>query len=390
MGDKLVKFRDSLKEIKIYLVKIGPDRRSKGDILNKKLNEARSVYSNVKEVIKAINVNIEKSEYSELDITLINDIIKEIKQIFSEILKFEDKTDSDCIMSSFDLKVAVSLLPVMSSDENITKQLIDAIELYDSMLDNGGRAQLINFVLKTRLSPNAKLRLSTSYQTTSALVDDMKKFLLTRSSDTALQMQLLRSRQGSRSIEEFGKELENLFVNLTISQANNNSDAHGILRPLNEKTAIRRFADGLRNSKIGTIVSARNFSSLSEAVRAAQDEEISQHDNNQLMTMSSRGRYFNSRNFRNNRRGHRGFNSYRNFNPNFSASRVNANTQSHSNRPRQESSHQHFNRSARGRQLRYKPRSGNVYVAENVESGQGSSSFSSSNNELNHFFRDCN
>ncbi|KAJ3659967.1 hypothetical protein Zmor_011628 [Zophobas morio] len=121
---------------------------------------------------------------------------------------------------AFDLKTAVSLLPVMNDDEAVTMQLIDAIELYDTMLESTGKPSLINFVLKTRLSVGAKLRLKSNYDSVALLISDMKTHLITRKSDTALQTKLMRATQGNKSVSDFGKEIEEIFVNLTISQAN--------------------------------------------------------------------------------------------------------------------------------------------------------------------------
>lgn len=101
----------------------------------------------------------------------------------------------------------------------------------------------------------------------------MKNNLLTKQSSKALQLELLQSRQGSQSIEEFGKKLEDLFVELTISQADGNENAYTMFRPVNEKLAIQRFTDGLRNGQLSTILAARDYSELKDVIRAAKDEE---------------------------------------------------------------------------------------------------------------------
>ena len=179
-------------------------------------------------------------------------------------------------MATFDLKTAANLLPIMNDDEIVTLQLIDAIELYESMLkDESNKIHLINFVLKTRLSYGAKLRMDTNYSTVGDMITDMKKHLLTKKSDTALQTRLQNVRQNNRSISEFGVEVERLFTDLTISQADGNSDNFKVLKPINEKNAIKRFSDGLRDRRLSTIITARNFTSLKDAIRAAQDEEVS-------------------------------------------------------------------------------------------------------------------
>lgn len=82
--------------------------------------------------------------------------------------------------------------------------------------------------------------------------------------------------QNELSIADFGSKLEELFVELTISQADCIESASEILRPLNEKLTIKRFADELRNRRLVRIITARDYQQLKDAIRAAQDEETSQ------------------------------------------------------------------------------------------------------------------
>lgn len=61
------------------------------------------------------------------------------------------------------------------------------------------------------------MRLSQNYDSVTDLIKDMKEFLLTKKSVTAVQQQLQRARQYQLIIEDFGKSIERLFVELTIS-----------------------------------------------------------------------------------------------------------------------------------------------------------------------------
>ncbi|XP_063369804.1 uncharacterized protein LOC134658127 [Cydia amplana] len=184
---------------------------------------------------------------------------------------------------SFDVKTAIALLPVMTGQEDTTKQLIDGIIMYSSIINSETQQVLIEFVLKTRLSSSAKLRLKTSYTSVELLIADMRTFLLPKKSSESIQAQLYRARQGRRTIEAFGAEIEDLFVNLTISQADGNDSRYDILRPLNEKSAIKRFADGLADPKLSTIISSRQFTSLPEAIRTAIDEHSSSPQQEQVL-----------------------------------------------------------------------------------------------------------
>lgn len=345
MAIRLQSYFDDLGKIRKYLIKIGPARRLNPSTCAKKFCEAENLIKNFQKDLDAINLNIK--HYKPDEVLLISTLCDNIRSIFENIDKLcvsrnysEDSSESENYsslsdsessdifkMEKFDLKTAVSLLPVMNDKEDITKQLISAIEMYESMLEESSKKMLISFVLKTRLSEGAKLRLSQTYNTIKELVDDMKKHLLVKKSFTAIQQQLLRTTQNQRSIEAFGKEIENLFVELTISQSDGDSNKYEILKPLNEKLAIKTFSNGLRNGHISTIISARNYSSLREAIRGAKDEEMSttstegtlmgfSRGKNRYFTnqQRGRGRCFNNRGFQANHRGqnstYRGFNGH--------------------------------------------------------------------------------
>lgn len=287
---------DKIKIIRQYVIKLNKTSR-KGNLGKSKLLEAEELYREYVCEIDVITQRIEKGKLGKETRSLINEVCEQFIIIYKEILelcKSEEKSDSEGNsgsnqsidsfssvksnsdkMEDFNLKTACTLLPVMTGDEGVTNQLIENIELYDTMLKDDHKKHLINFVLKTRLSSNAKLRLSQKYESITALVRDMRCNLLTQKSATSIHAQLQSLRQNSKSIEKFGTEIENLFVDLTISQANGNPDTYNILRPINEKMAIKRFSDGLREPRLSTIIAARDYTALKDAIRAAKDEELS-------------------------------------------------------------------------------------------------------------------
>lgn len=232
-------------------------------------------------------------------LNLIEKLLKDRElEIKPKIVKVESKMPEE----NFDLKTAASLLPVMDGSEATTRSLIDGIELYEIMLNNNGKILLINYILKTRLSEHAKIRLNKTYPSIKELVDDIKKHFITRKSAAALAMQLYSTKQGGKSIDEFAKVVEELLVNLTISQANGDDNAQTILRAANEKTAISVFADGLSNNTLRTIVKARNCATLSDAISTAKELEPSGNQANQIFHMN-RNQNFQQRPERGNFRG---------------------------------------------------------------------------------------
>lgn len=277
-----------MKDLRKYLIKIGPSRRV-GQILVVKKDEANNILSKYNNFLQLYKSKVK--EFSEKEKSVISDICVQFNQLYTELMSLlsSDSNEGKESYSSaeywseslnmaedtFDLKIALSLLPVMTDQEDVTKQLIENIEYYDSVLSKPiCKKKLINFVLKSRLSQTAKLKLCLTYDTTDDLIRDMRRQLLPHKSPTAIQAKLQYVRQNEKTIADYGKQLSELFVDLTISQADGNSTSYDILKPINEKYAIKRFADGLRNRRLSTIIAARNFDSLKDAIQSAQDEEV--------------------------------------------------------------------------------------------------------------------
>lgn len=282
---ELQNLRDQLIKLKENIVKLGPERRQK-EIGEKKLDESNELVSQAADIVSQLKE--QKIKLSPSEIQLSNTLVDEINEIYIRIktlLAFvdtESQTENKMAKSGFDIKTAIALLPIMTGQEDVTKQLIDGILMYSSLINDESQQTLIEFVIKTRVSSSAKLRLKTSYLSVEALVDDMRKFLLPKKSAESIQSQLYRARQGRRSVEAYGAEIEDLFVNLTISQADGDDSRYDILRPMNEKSAIKRFADGLSDPKLSTIISSRQFTSLPEAIRTAIDEQTSSPRDDQI------------------------------------------------------------------------------------------------------------
>ncbi|CAK1553245.1 unnamed protein product [Leptosia nina] len=177
-------------------------------------------------------------------------------------------------MEKFDLRTATSLLPELTGEEMVTKKLIDGIDLYSSMIDQESQKKIINFILKTRCTENAKTRLANTYESCNLLLIDMKKHLLTKKSSTAIHSEIMKAHRGTLSLERYGQIIESLMVNLTVAQADDKPESYGVLQPVYEKIAIQRFVTGLRNKSLTTILAARNDNKLKDVIRAAKVEEV--------------------------------------------------------------------------------------------------------------------
>lgn len=271
---EIIDICDEIKSIRVNLVKLSKVRRTK-ILLENKLQQTQILYDEYILKRKELEIRIGKGDIKEDESLKLFNICDEIERNYKQIVDFCIANINVVTMAEFDVKTAASLLPAMTGEEDVTKKLIDALEFYRQTLNDSQEQLLINFVLKTRLSESAKLRLNSSYKTCTELILDMKKHLLTKQSATALQVEMMKTRQGCSTIEDFGKKLEDLFVKLTISQAGSDERAYQILRPLNEKLAVKRFTEGLRNSRLSTILAARDYTHLKDVIGAAKDEESS-------------------------------------------------------------------------------------------------------------------
>ncbi|KAK9878295.1 hypothetical protein WA026_021311 [Henosepilachna vigintioctopunctata] len=130
----------------------------------------------------------------------------------------------------------------MTGDGERSKSIIDGIELYDSVSDESGRKFLANFVSKSRLTENAKIRLRQTYDSNELLIADSRKNFIQKQYIPTISSLLHNAAQSGTSIESFGKKIEDLMVNLTISEADGNMEVAKTLRHVNERIAIQTFA----------------------------------------------------------------------------------------------------------------------------------------------------
>lgn len=280
LGDfyKLYKWID---KFILNLGKEGQDRRNNLDRVNQfllELDHFQNQYCKFKDQYGIFITLPEDISKVKRYISYLDSKFLEARSILAHRLERIQISDSSSNMpdpqgEKFDLKTAASLLPNMDGTENGTKQLIDAIEFYNTFLNNEGKVLLVQYVLKTKLTQSAKIRLNSTYASVKDLLDDMRRCLITQKSAASLATQLHNCKQEGRSIEQFGRTIEQLFLDLTIAESNGNQNSLNILQGINEKLAINSFSNGLRNNDLRIIVKARNYQNLKDAIIGAQEEE---------------------------------------------------------------------------------------------------------------------
>lgn len=180
--------------------------------------------------------------------------------------------NSEKMGEKFDLKTAAGLIPVATEKEESVLTLIDTVELYESMIREEDKEKLMNFVLKTRLGLSAKLQLENKYENVKDLVTDMRAKLLPVKSAAKIMGRLTSFKQ-TGSLDRYCKDMEDMFNELSLAQQGSDEGVRKILRVENEKLAIQSFANGLKSTETRTVVKARGFKTLKEAIREAKEEE---------------------------------------------------------------------------------------------------------------------
>lgn len=397
-------FKHFLEELTVYQRNLNKDnivRRKDIIVTNRKfrkLDKFKNSYEDLKTLYNKSEVDVKGREEIKCYASAINKHLQSIESVLSERLQLSrteqaegddkvgqipivsDSSASECsdievkMSDKFDLKTASSLLPVMNGSETVTKQLIDAIELYNSMLDDAGKSLLTTYILKKCLNESAKIRLNKSYSSNGELVKDLRNHFVTKKSISHLSTQLNDAKQGQKSIDQFGKSIEGLLTDLTIAQSEGDEKAMEILGKVNERIAINSFANGLRNNDLRTIVKARNYSKLADAIQGAKDEEIPSMNNGQV---------FHTRGNKNFRRGSANNRVWRGNNNSYNSSRnqvrginYNSNYRGHNNNNRNA-----FSNRARGSNF------GNNTRKAYYMSNSGEQSFNNVNNDLHENFQ---
>ncbi|KAH9635596.1 hypothetical protein HF086_012265 [Spodoptera exigua] len=162
----------------------------------------------------------------------------------------------------------VSSVNPQHTGDNVIERIKDALDLKAT----GARVDAV------RKARNQKVVLRCASKTDLGLIKDQFKSSKGLKVQEPKPQNPLRRLPGTPKMgwhSEIPLFLTELFVDLTITQSEGKEEVFKILKPINEKQAIKSFAEGLRNRRLSTLISARNYTSLKDAVQAAVDEETS-------------------------------------------------------------------------------------------------------------------
>lgn len=127
MAEELSIIFNDLKSVRTYLIKIGPSRRL-GTVLKLKEEEANNILAKYNKFLEIYKSNIKK--YSLKETTLVNKICEEFNKLYLEVIslcveqsrKEYSFLETEMAGDTFDLKIALSLFPVLTNNEQDIKQ----------------------------------------------------------------------------------------------------------------------------------------------------------------------------------------------------------------------------------------------------------------------------
>lgn len=293
---KLQAFRGNLQ-------KDNANRRRDPEVTNRKFSELENYNAHLEQLISEYNIKLENKELNENTALIINDLIVQCKNQTEEIkcnlesrsrivatvsddvdpIDFGNKNQQLKMAGNFDFKTAASLLHKLDGSNDSVHQLVQGIELYEPSLTAESKPLLINYVLKACLSYRDKIRMKTTYENVAELKNDLKNNFLPKQSAPAIISRLQNLKQNNISIEEYARSIETLMADLTVAQTGNEEANREIFRKQNEKLGVDVFARGIRNLELRTVIKARNYSKLSEAVNAAKDESALDKQNSEAV-----------------------------------------------------------------------------------------------------------
>lgn len=303
LNDDLRSFLDNLK-------RDNATRRQDSEVTKRKVGDLIKFEGYLRALEKQLEINIENKVLATEKFALAKNLLERCQRKVdeannllqirqqnlegnrNEALKSEPSSNDKCcenlanhmsqansgkMAEQFNFRTASAILPRLDGSIELIYQLVEGISFYETSLDDNSKPQLINYVLKICLSHRDRIRMSATYTTVDQLVVDLKRNFLPKQSAPALIAKLQASQQGNLSIDDYAKTVESLMADLTITQEgeNPNPEVSEVIRRENEKLAIDIFAKGIQNREIRTILKARNYEKLSQAIIAAKEEASS-------------------------------------------------------------------------------------------------------------------
>lgn len=189
--------------------------------------------------------------------------------------------DSTVEESELDRKYILNFIPQFSGVRSEYHRFVTSCDLIYSNLNlDNDRTEFVDIIKVNKLIGTAYDAVKYKrFKDWPSLKSEIKKCFIGTRTAAQIHIDFAKIRQGNENIQNFSNKIENLLSELDdVSLAEDGSACNAHILKLNNKTAIKAFEDGL-NNPIGYLIKACRFSSLSDAIARALEEEQSIKNN---------------------------------------------------------------------------------------------------------------
>lgn len=235
----------------------------------------------IEEIVRKVLLfvgNQEEKENQNLDET-VNDIVTNLGTTFSEakkILKSKMQVEA---------KDVIAGIPSFSGDPKQFDGFLNSCELYYSIVENDDKPKVLK-IIKAKIHGDALFKagpfgdeINTWDLMKKRLKEKIKKPVTLEYAQEDLNQVFQKK---GESIEDFGARVKTKLKKLNEASKLLSEDVneHKILQKMNEKQAINKFEQNIRDSTIKVLVSAANKPTLDECITFAMQKELTEKSKN--------------------------------------------------------------------------------------------------------------
>lgn len=255
--------------------------------LNKKLNDLENLCSeiDIDELIEKIRQLYPETGPGEEDLNkTIGDIALNLTALKPTIEKAENILQSKLKMQ-VEAKDVIAGIPMFSGDVKLLDGFLNACELYYGLVDNDNKPTVLK-IIKAKITGEALQKagpfnedMNTWALLKKRIIEKIKKPVSLEYAQEDLN-QVFQSKD--ESIEDYGNRVRAKLKKLN-EASKKMTEVDGeikILRKMNEKHAISKFEQNIRNQTIKVLVSAAGKTTLDECITFAMQKELIEKNKN--------------------------------------------------------------------------------------------------------------
>lgn len=256
------------------------------EILTEKLKENKEIIETLNQILK--EERAENLKTNEKNSSLIVEQQEDLEILREENIRLSEQLENTkSILNGkmeIEVKDIISAIPTYSGIKKELDSFINICDLYVELLEAEKQPQLLK-IIKAKIIGDALFKITpiTDINTWADLKKKLKTKIGKRVSLEFAQEDLNNVTQTKdESIEQFGNKVKTKLrdLNESIKEITENEAEMIILKKVNEKNAISKFEQNLRNNNIKILVSAAGKKSLDDSITYALQKELLEKNKN--------------------------------------------------------------------------------------------------------------